>query len=296
MYTDIYGRKWYKGNLHTHTLLSDGKISFDEAVSRYRYAGYDFLSVTDHWVPSKTVTEDNFLLLSGCEYDTHYFEMHGDCKRKVTIHIVGISFTTLPKLEKSPDLRGQEIIDAIKAANGIAFFAHPEWSRNLPADIEKLRNLSGVEIFNTECGINEEHYEYSGFHVDQLALVGMNLPVLATDDVHQYKGEECKSFIMVQTDELSRESILDAINKGRFYASQGPWIQTEQKGRTLKVTCTPVYEIRIFSNSCHSLSRRGKSLITGAEFKLPESDYYYRVEVTDKDGNCAWTSPEKVAD
>jgi len=297
MYTDFYGKKWYKGNLHTHTNRSDGKVSFEEAVSRYRHAGFDFLSITDHWVTSETIAEDNFLLISGCEYHTYESEQCGNIKRNVVIHINGIGFTSVPKLEKSPDLRGQEIIDAIKASGGIAIFNHPEWSRNLPSDIIRLQNLAGVEIFNSLGGSNDYqfHYDYSGFHVDQLALQGINLPVFATDDTHLYTGEECKSFIMVEAESLSRDSILDAVNKGRFYASQGPWIHTELKERTLKITCTPATEILVYSNRYGGYAKRSAIPITGAEFQLDKSDYYYRVEVIDKDRNWAWTSPVGIS-
>ena len=34
---------WYKGNLHTHTTLSDGKKTPDESIALYREKGYDFL-------------------------------------------------------------------------------------------------------------------------------------------------------------------------------------------------------------------------------------------------------------
>ena len=295
MYTDFYGQKWYRGNLHTHTVLSDGRVSFEEAVSRYRHMGYDFLSITDHWVQSETAAMDNFLLISGCEYNISYSEPCGNMERKVVNHINGIGFTSIPKLEKDPDLRGQAIIDAIRAADGIAIYNHPEWSRNLVSDIGDLHGLDGIEIFNTACGfLKEYHYDYSGFHADQLALAGQCIPVFACDDTHYYTGEEGKSFIMVNSDDLSRDSIIDAIRNGRFFASQGPWLQTEIRGRTLKITCTPVTDIRVFTNHIGGYSLRRNISVTGAEFELKEYDYYYRVEVTDKNGNRAWTSPVNI--
>src|SRR5689334_3500629 len=40
--------RWIKGNLHTHTLNSDGDSTPDEVVRWYREHGYDFLVLTDH--------------------------------------------------------------------------------------------------------------------------------------------------------------------------------------------------------------------------------------------------------
>jgi hypothetical protein len=40
--------RWWRGNLHTHTLWSDGD-GFPEVVAQwYRDAGYNFLSLSDH--------------------------------------------------------------------------------------------------------------------------------------------------------------------------------------------------------------------------------------------------------
>lgn len=42
------GRRWYKGNLHTHTFWSDGKAFPEEAVVWYKSRGYNFLGLSDH--------------------------------------------------------------------------------------------------------------------------------------------------------------------------------------------------------------------------------------------------------
>src|SRR5262245_15109758 len=45
--------RWWKGNLHTHTLWSDGD-DFPEMVAEwYRTRGYNFLALTDHNVLSQ---------------------------------------------------------------------------------------------------------------------------------------------------------------------------------------------------------------------------------------------------
>ena len=42
------GKRWYKGNLHTHTFWSDGKAFPEEAVFWYKSRGYNFLGLSDH--------------------------------------------------------------------------------------------------------------------------------------------------------------------------------------------------------------------------------------------------------
>ncbi|MCA9066935.1 MAG: hypothetical protein KDA96_27900, partial [Planctomycetaceae bacterium] len=42
------GRQWYRGNLHTHSLWSDGDDYLESIGLWYREHGYDFLCYTDH--------------------------------------------------------------------------------------------------------------------------------------------------------------------------------------------------------------------------------------------------------
>ena len=71
MYTDKYGNKWYKGNLHTHTTVSDGKKSPEDTKALYRSLGYDFIALTDHFKYGEGCEDDpsGLLVLSGAEYD-----------------------------------------------------------------------------------------------------------------------------------------------------------------------------------------------------------------------------------
>ena len=46
MITDQFGKKWYKGNLHTHSTNSDGRLSPEEVIRLYREEDYDFLALT----------------------------------------------------------------------------------------------------------------------------------------------------------------------------------------------------------------------------------------------------------
>ena len=41
---------FWRGNLHTHSTLSDGVLPPAEVCRRYRAEGYDFISLTDHMV------------------------------------------------------------------------------------------------------------------------------------------------------------------------------------------------------------------------------------------------------
>src|SRR5262249_39739690 len=46
--TPAPARKWYKGNLHTHTLRSDGDSSPEDVTAWYKKNHYQFLVLSDH--------------------------------------------------------------------------------------------------------------------------------------------------------------------------------------------------------------------------------------------------------
>ena len=39
---------WYRGNLHSHTTVSDGVLTPEESVKAFREQGYSFLCISDH--------------------------------------------------------------------------------------------------------------------------------------------------------------------------------------------------------------------------------------------------------
>ena len=43
--------KYFKTNLHTHSTVSDGKLSPEELKEEYKKRGYSVVAFTDHEVP-----------------------------------------------------------------------------------------------------------------------------------------------------------------------------------------------------------------------------------------------------
>lgn len=280
---------WYKGNLHMHTTLSDGKLSPDGAIALYRQAGYDFIALTDHWVQSETAMRDGLIVLSGCEWDT------GNTNPNV-FHIIGIGMDRPVLLNRSQKPGPQEIIDNINQAGGLAILAHPAWSVTDPDDLIALRGLAGVEIYNTISGLpwNARRAD-SGIYVDICAKKGKLLPCMAADDCHYYNGEQTRSFIMVKAEERSAQSIKKAIEEGNFYASQGPLFQsinvTEQ---TVSVHCSRVETVVFYSNTVWCEDRVKTGGVDSATYKIKPSDQFVRIELIDADGRIAWNSPIDV--
>ena len=130
---------WYKGNLHTHTTVSDGKYTPEETMDLYKGQGYDFMALTDHWKLSCEDTYKGMLMLPGIELDAMVGHQG--------FHIVGVGMTGT--LEAQRGMNAQQLIDAINAAGGKAILAHPAWSLLYPQDMAALQGLAGSEVMNS---------------------------------------------------------------------------------------------------------------------------------------------------
>ncbi|MEG2860151.1 MAG: hypothetical protein RSA12_09670, partial [Clostridia bacterium] len=73
---------FFKGNLHTHTTRSDGKMSPEDVMALYRAHGYDFLALTDHWHVGQAGIFEGLLLLAGIELDV--------MMETQAVHVVGL--------------------------------------------------------------------------------------------------------------------------------------------------------------------------------------------------------------
>ena len=71
------GRFW-RGNLHAHSTLSDGALAPKAVIEAYQGAGYDFLQLSDHFLgrfdwpiaDTRKLRTDNFTTLIGAEVHT----------------------------------------------------------------------------------------------------------------------------------------------------------------------------------------------------------------------------------
>ncbi|MBE6611174.1 MAG: hypothetical protein E7632_01670 [Ruminococcaceae bacterium] len=296
MYIDKYGNHWYKGNLHTHTTISDGAKTPEDTKSAYRAMGYDFIALTDHWKPGAWEEQDSsgLLVLSGAEYDVG----RNDVLNGV-YHIVGFGYEEPPALTR--ENAAQEIIDAINAAGGLAILAHPAWSLNTHDQVSKLSGLFATEIYNSVSGFPRNCRPYSGQVIDELAARGYYLPLIATDDTHFWLGEAGMSYIWVNLGDapLNRANLMKALRDGKFFPSQGPFIHAHIEEKTLVVECeTGAAAMTMYSNRPWAGVRRfedGEGRLTECRFPIDKADTFMRVEVADNSGKLAFTQVFPIA-
>ena len=285
---------WLKGNLHTHTTVSDGVRSPQETVDHYSRHGYDFLSITDHGtlVDPTTLNPRNLTLIPGQEISV------GKSQAGTTTHIVAADIKeTLPLTDFNQSTEPQKAIDLTNEQGGFTIIAHPYWSGLHTSDLLKLSGYLGIEIYNTTCDV----YRGTGCsssHIDALIAAGRRLLIFATDDHHgepepMKPSDACGAWIMVKSREKTLRSIVEAIKGGHFYSSNGPIIyNVEVKSEGIHVTTSPVKHIQFISTP--SLGARFTSMdVPLIEYTYPSrpGEKYVRIEATDYEGKVAWTNP-----
>ena len=290
MYIDMFGKTRMKINLHLHTTVTDGQKSPEEAAEIYKNEGYDIVAITDHWKVSESKNINGLRILSGVEYNVN----KNDSSVGV-YHILGIGVKRQPHVPDYP--QAQPVIDEIGRCGGIAILAHPAWSLNTPEQMKKLRNLSAVEIYNSVSDAHQSSRPYAGHFVDTCANQGIILPLVAADDTHYYDEGDCtKSFIMLECKkDATDDEILSAIKQGKFYSSQGPEIHIMRDREDIVVNCSPADRISLFSNMVwgEDYCIRGNG-VTQMRHKINPQEKFIRAEVTDKNGNKAWSNIIKL--
>ena len=284
MYTDIFGNKRYKINLHMHTSDSDGSFSPAEAARLYRDAGYDAIAITDHWRWRSDGQLEGIKVFSGSEYD-----FGKDPANDGVYHIVALFCVRDPGVtrEDTP----QSCIDKILKAEGIAVLAHPAWSLNLPEKAAELVGVEHTEIYNTVSGVENSFRPCSSAFVDLMACKGRALGLLAADDTHYYTDDAAVAAVMVACDKLERDSVMQALKNGDYYATTGPEVHIRIENGETVVSCSPVVCVDICTNAAFGKGRHFEAEnITERRVPLSKVDKYVRAEVTDANGKKAYSN------
>ena len=291
---NYYGeeRQALRANLHTHTTLSDGRLTPEKVIEAYASEGYDVLAITDHHQVNDVTQWDNRGMILIQSAELHPFLTPERGKWHLVALNLPLDFKYLRPFETGES--AQQIIDAVAAAGGITAVAHPHWCAFSAEDIKDLKNYFALEVYNTEC----EHYgrAYSVQTWDELLSKGIKTSAIAVDDMHR----ECSLFgawTVICAKERTLESVLDALKNGEFYATQGP------EFHTLGMEGNRLYAEFSESVRCSLvLKQSGKCLIipqqdspgTSAEFDLEQiraNGGYARWYITDAQGRSAWSNP-----
>jgi len=286
------GRFW-RGNVHTHSTRSDGRLPPEAVAAFYREAGYDFLALTDHFwescgypiVDTRPLRRNGFTTLIGAEIHAPLTARGHDW------HIVALG---LP-FDFAPPGEG-ETMQAMcrRAAEAGAFIgiAHPQWYGLTVEDALSIPQAHAVEVYNHGCAVECDRGDGWVVHEEALAR-GARLNAYAADDAHFRTPDAGGGWVMVKAEALEPEPILEAMKRGDFYSSQGPLIHDiAVESEEVRIACSPAVWIAAAGAGIASACVHGQDLERAS---LPLDAFagspYLRVAVTDARGRRAWSNP-----
>jgi hypothetical protein len=296
------GRFW-RGNLHAHSNLSDGALHPADVVETYKRAGYEFLQVSDHFLgrfgwpiaDTRKLRCANFTTLIGAEIHA----MATSAGEYWHIVATGLPFD-FPHAD--PDESGPQLAERARAAGAFVSIAHPSWSQLTIEDGRALKAGHAVEVYNHGCAVITDRGD--GFYLlDQLCNEDRRLTAVAADDAHFHNGDldAFGAYVMVKSESLDPESLLSALKAGEFYSTQGPRIHNvEMTRKEVRVECSPVHTVALITGASPAVSRVGRGLtqatIEFAElakwaWREPPSIKWFRIVVIDGPRRRAWTNP-----
>ena len=296
--------RWFKGNLHTHTINSDGDSAPDAVARWYKERRYNFLALTDHnyFTDPQGLNEflgarDRFLLITGEEV-TSSFE-----SKPIHINAFRLRETLQPAFGPSLIETIQRNVDLIRGHGALPSLNHPNFGWAVtPDELARVRDLKLFEVYNGHPGTND----FGGGGApgleeawDHVLTAGRRTWGIAVDDAHSFKefsptlSNPGRGWIQVRARELSESALLAAVEAGDFYSSTGvELVDVSRANKRLALEIRPSgrtkYAIEFIGASGEKL---GQSFDLKAEYTLKAGEAYVRARVLDSNGLMAWTQP-----
>lgn len=318
-------KKVFKANLHCHTVLSDGELTPEQAVEAYKKQGYSILAITDHeatYDHSLLSTKD-FLLLTGyeahirtsVECDRFNPEIHINLLAKEPHNTTLVAYDPyfgewMPKeiadtRKKAGNIGPRkydrqyinQFIQEAKNAGYLVTYNHPCWSMEAEEDILSYEGIFSLEVFNTGSML-VNGYEHNMALYDKFLRCGKMIYCHGADDNHNRRPFDdigCDSFgawTMILAKELTYEAVIEALEKGDFYASTGPEIyELTMEGGHVHLECSPARKIMMHMSPKKTIAvyNPNGSSVTVADFEVPEGIKYIYFSVITEQGKSAYT-------
>lgn len=314
-------KKYYKANLHSHSTFCDGQSTPEEMKRAYKDNGYSVMAFTSHEMmfDFTYLSDDDFIALKGFEQATNNDQSNDPILKHQSAHFNFIAkdpsidtiatynydydfchtkeqgdkvksfYSGFNRLHNTEDFN--KVIAKSNELGFLCFYNHPVWSLHSYPDYIGLKGLCGMEIFNGDLA----EYVY-----DDFLRQGIKLHCICSDDAHNVidtgaaKSPAFTGFTMLQPDEFTYAGIIDALENGKFYSSQGPEIKgITLEGNVLKIKTSPVEKISVHGTilPMDAWGDRKGDLIEEAEFVLGDSfSKFFRVSITDRYGKKAFSN------
>lgn len=286
---------WFKGNLHTHTLESDGDSPPADFVRWYAEHGYDFLVISDHDKITRVEDPMGLVLIPGEEVTDKL------PKKPLHVNAIGIETAVPPQKGTTVVEVLQRNVDAIRKAGGLALINHPNFGWAFGADeLLQIERANFLEIASGHPFVNTDGPPSVESMWDRMLTAGKRIYGVAVDDSHHLQRfwdtdvvHPGKAWVVVRAEKREAKAILEALERGDFYASNGVELEEltfDVRSIAVKVRAKNLAHYRVqFIGSGGRVLQETEGLT--ATYTLRGSEPYVRAKVIDSNGKAAWSQP-----
>jgi hypothetical protein len=298
-------RHFQKGNVHTHTSLSDGGSTPEQTIAWYRAHGYQFLALTDHNQLSKptqyaSLQEPGFVLISGEE-----ITMTG-AGRQVHVNALCTQSRIPGGGFGSAAAALSNAIGQVRSQGGVAIVNHPNFDWALSAaDVTDARDAALLEIASGHPYVHSMGDATHPSHEQlwDIALsAGADFMGVGVDDEHHIDvssdppATPGRAWIATFGDVTDAGAICASLALGDLYASTGVDLRriTVADGRYEVDSIQPNATVVFIGAGGKELSRRAAA--DGPAVYIARGDEgYVRARVELEGGKRAWTPAIRVS-
>ncbi|MBM3389623.1 MAG: phosphotransferase [Betaproteobacteria bacterium] len=285
--------RFYKGNLHTHSTTSDGVLGAEEVCRRYRERGYDFICLSDHFLPAykfpitdtRPFRTEGFTTILGAE--VHVPDTDLGEKWHLLANGLPLDFEPTRPGETAP-----EIAARCAAAGAFVSMVHPAWNSLSLADASSITAAHAIEVYNHTSAVKTDRGDGTVL-LDQLLSRGHRLNALACDDAHFEADDAFGAWVMVKALSRDPDALVAALKAGHYYSSTGAEIHDMRfEGDELVVACSPASGVYLQGKGSRAAQLLGRDITLA---RLPAHKMgkhgFMRVTVVNAHGQRAWSNP-----
>ena len=214
------GAAWYRGDLHLHTVHSDGRHHPEDLLATARDAGLDFIVSTDHNTSAANrvwgaCNADGLLVVTGEEVTTR----HGHWLAVGLPPGEWVDWRYAPR-----DGVFTRYAEQVRAAGGLVVAAHP--AVPLPGSAWEFgyRDVDAIEVWNGIWNLDDE-VSLRIWH--RLLRQGRRVAVVGGSDSHGSHQRVGRPQTVVHAGELSTPALVDAMRRGHSYIVESSAVTLE---------------------------------------------------------------------
>jgi hypothetical protein len=236
-----FGGQWLAGDLHAHSLHSDGDSSVADIIKEVREKGLDFFALTDHdtsmkgspthWYDADYQGDNDLTLLYGIEWTSKMGHANVFAAQP-------FDYSELWEANQQQDV--PKAIDSAHKQNALFSINHPKAFRSLWWQYPVYEGVDSVEVWNAGYRMPNRNYKSVQEFWDTILKNGRIMPALGGSDTHNLDG--LISHLMgigypttwVYAAENTPQGILDAMKSGNTSIGYGPdaerlvlWVDTD---------------------------------------------------------------------